>query len=241
MSHYVTRSGLYIFVGSILMLWHRIGNAYNPHRNREIIDRTHYLQTGGTSPAAFQWLHKNTERHTAHTIVSWPNPKQWVIMNAMASQITSLTIVYSTVYSVADQRKHQSPASLAFVRGIHRWPVHSPHKGPVTRKMLPFDDVIVTIKKTSWNGGAEAVLQNRHPVSTNEHVLISTPVCINFELRPGSGDIHICWFNCEALTQWNIFNFALRPGSIMRHMIFQDDMTLPINSCLKHMHMACST
>ena len=36
-----------------------------------------------------------------------------------------------------------SSASLAFVRGIHRWPVDSPHKGPVTRKMLPFDDVII--------------------------------------------------------------------------------------------------
>ena len=53
------------------------------------------------------------------------------IMGAMASQITSLTIVYSTVYSGADHRKHQSSASLAFVRGIHRWPVYSPHKGPV--------------------------------------------------------------------------------------------------------------
>ena len=64
-----------------------------------------------------------------------------VIMDAMASQITSLTIVYSTVYLGADQRKHQCSASLAFVRGIHRWPVNSPHKGPVTRKMFPFDDV----------------------------------------------------------------------------------------------------
>ena len=45
-----------------------------------------------------------------------------VIMGAMASQITSLTIVYSTVYSGTDQRKHQS------------WPVNSPHKWPVTRK-----------------------------------------------------------------------------------------------------------
>ena len=43
-----------------------------------------------------------------------------VIMTVMASQITSLTVVYSTVYSDADQRKHQSSASLAFVWGIHR-------------------------------------------------------------------------------------------------------------------------
>ena len=66
-----------------------------------------------------------------------------VIMDAIASQITSLTSVYPTVYSDADQRKHQSSASLAFVRGIHRRPVNSPHKWPVTRKMFPFDDVIM--------------------------------------------------------------------------------------------------
>ena len=67
-----------------------------------------------------------------------------VIMGAMASQITSLTIVYSTVYSGADQRKLQSSASLTFVRKIHRWPVNSPHKWPVTRNMFPFDDVIMS-------------------------------------------------------------------------------------------------
>ena len=59
-----------------------------------------------------------------------------VTMGSMASHITSLVIVYSTVYSGADQRKHQSSASLAFVRGIHRWPVNSPHKWPVTQKMF---------------------------------------------------------------------------------------------------------
>ena len=64
-------------------------------------------------------------------------------MGAIASQITSLAIVYSTIYSDADQIKHQSSASLAFVRGIHRGPVNSPHKWPVTRKMFPFDDVIM--------------------------------------------------------------------------------------------------
>ena len=66
-----------------------------------------------------------------------------VIMGRIASQITSLTSVYSIVYSEADQRKHQSSASLAFVRGIHRWPVNSPHKWPVARKMFPFDDAII--------------------------------------------------------------------------------------------------
>ena len=73
-----------------------------------------------------------------------------VIMGTMASQITSLAIVYSIVYSGTYQRKHQSSASLAFVWGIHRWPVNSPHKGPVTRKMFPFDDVIVYCVIHEW-------------------------------------------------------------------------------------------
>ena len=72
-----------------------------------------------------------------------------VIMGAMAHQITCLTIVYSTVYTGVGQRKHQSSASLASVRGIHRWPVDSPHKWPVTRKMFQFDDFIM-IHMPQW-------------------------------------------------------------------------------------------
>ena len=75
------------------------------------------------------------------------------IMNAMASQIPGILIVYSTVCSGADQRKHQSSASLAFARGIHRWPVNSPHKGPVTRKMFSFDDVIMSKKQSTGHEG----------------------------------------------------------------------------------------
>ena len=71
-----------------------------------------------------------------------------VTMSKIASQITSLTIVYSTVYSGPDQTKHQSSASLAFVWWIHRGPVNSPHKWPVTRKMFPFDDVIMD--RSNW-------------------------------------------------------------------------------------------
>ena len=65
------------------------------------------------------------------------------IMGAIASQITSPTIVYLTVCSDADQRKHQSSASLAFVWEIHRGPLNFPHKWPVTQKMFPFDEVIM--------------------------------------------------------------------------------------------------
>ena len=66
-----------------------------------------------------------------------------VIMTMLASQITSLPVVCSIVYSDVNQRKHQSSASLAFVREIHRGPVNFPHTWPVTRKMFPFDDVIM--------------------------------------------------------------------------------------------------
>ena len=70
-------------------------------------------------------------------------PLHWRHNGAIAPQITSLTIVYSTVYSDANQRKHHSSASLAFVWGIHRGPVNSQHKCSVTQKMFPFDDVIM--------------------------------------------------------------------------------------------------
>ena len=69
-----------------------------------------------------------------------------VIKGTMASQITRLTIVYSTIYSGADYRKHQNSTSLAFVRGFHWWPVNSWHKGPVAWKMFPLDDVIMNIQ-----------------------------------------------------------------------------------------------
>ena len=83
-----------------------------------------------------------------------------VIMGAIASQITSLTIVYSIVYSDADQRKHQSSAS--------RGPVNSPHKWPVTRKMFPFADVIMPL----------CLLV---PRSTVKNIYSDCRICITFQ------------------------------------------------------------
>ena len=71
-------------------------------------------------------------------------------MGAMVSQITGVSIVSFTVCSGADRRKHQSSTSLALVRGIHRSQVDSSHKGPVTRKMFPFDDVIMGCPFAKW-------------------------------------------------------------------------------------------
>ena len=47
-------------------------------------------------------------------------------------------------------KKNQRSALLAFVRGIHRSLVNSPHKGPVTREMFPFDDVIVVARISQY-------------------------------------------------------------------------------------------
>ena len=113
-----------------------------------------------------------------------------VIMSAVASQITSLTIVYSIVYSDADQRKHQSPASLAFVWGIHRGPVNSPHKWPVTRKMFPLDDVIMD--EISWRHQMEAFSASLAHCAGNSLVTgefpskrpVTRSLDVFFDLRP---------------------------------------------------------
>ena len=94
-----------------------------------------------------------------------------VIMSAVASQITSVSIVCSTVGSGADQRKHQSSASLAFVQGIHRLPVYSPHKGPVTRKMFPLDDVIMIIWKLPV--GSQFCICNR-----TDFITLNESICV---------------------------------------------------------------
>ena len=69
--------------------------------------------------------------------------KTKICLHFLITMITSISIVCSTVCSGTDERKHQSSASLCFVKGIHQWPMDSPHKGPVMWKMFPFDDVIM--------------------------------------------------------------------------------------------------
>ena len=67
-----------------------------------------------------------------------------VIMNAMAPQITSMSIVCSAVCWGAHQRKRTSCALLSSVRENHRWSVGSLHKGSVIQMIFPFDDVIMS-------------------------------------------------------------------------------------------------
>ena len=76
-------------------------------------------------------------------------------MSAMASQITSLTIDYATVYSGADQGKHQRSASQAFVRGIHRWPVNSPHSNAENVSILWRHHENVCNQQMHWQMGTQ--------------------------------------------------------------------------------------
>ena len=92
------------------------------------------------------------------------------------NEIISLTIVYLTIYSGADQRKHQSSASLSFVRRIHRWPVNSPYKGPVTRTIFPFDNVIMPIYFRLYDISKLISLSSVGHIYTHTHIHVYMPL-----------------------------------------------------------------
>ena len=146
--------------------------------------------------AAFEWSNSPFQIHRYSD----------VIMGAMASQITSPSIFYLIVYSYADQRKHQSSASLPFVRGLHQQPVNSPHKGPIRRKMFPIDDVImqsilmagtvVTYTET------EQGLEGQHLYYTNVQCIFKQCFCcLPLPLKAINNTAYIC-----LLHSWNIWN-----------------------------------
>ena len=133
-----------------LKTW-RLDSLISIDENDQILDTFGHFEEGSISTSTVDVRYACTCLFdiVMHHVTYWIHIYYYcdVTMGAMAFQNTSLAIVYSTVYSDADQRKHQSSASLAFVRGIHRWPANSPHKWPVTRKMFPFDDVIMRRQK----------------------------------------------------------------------------------------------
>ena len=133
-------------------------------------------------------------------------------MSEIASQITSLTIVYSIVYSDADQRKYQSSASLAFVRGIQRGPVNSPHKWPVTRKMFPFDDIIMWLTDATEPFARPMLTLGSNGIQLN---LLKFPrgkwVKVNLNM--------CCVFSVVVLIYWITWNGQLLKDSILSFSI----------------------
>ena len=128
-------------------------------------------------------------------------------MTMLASQITSLTVVYSIVYSGVNQRKHQSSASLAFVREIHRGPVNFPHKWPVTRKMFPFDDVIM------------CATYHQHIIDENIHFLMNA-CSVNEGLYVTCYQhlsLNKLFLKCALILTADIFKYSLaKPGDSWR-------------------------
>ena len=136
-----------------------------------------------------------------------------VITGAIASQITSLTIVYSTDYSGAYQSKHQSSTSLAFVWGIHRGPVNSPHKWPITRKMSPFDDVIMEISNSRVNLRKNVFL-----------VSIEVPEHPRTQPWPGSRRLHHAGRSRDGLTYWGLIKQARATNGNIQHSFLAEDV-----------------
>ena len=128
-----------------------------------------------------------------------------VIMIAIASKITNLTIVYSTVHPGADKRKHQSSASPAFARGIHRWPVNSPHKWPVTRKMFPFDDVIMRYKHAGPAHGTQIPAETGFPYDTSPNIPSKRSDAVIISLKIRINALCISWSLYEWVGCWNAF------------------------------------
>ena len=135
-------------------------------------------------------------------------------MIAMASQITSLTIVYSIVYSGTDERKHQSSVALAlaFVRGIHRGPVISPHKGPVMWKMFLFDDVIM-----DWLDACTWWCHDMETLSASLALCEGNPP-ITCDLPPQKHKKQVTWtFDVSLLSSWTSCWTNNQVASDLRH------------------------
>ena len=120
-------------------------------------------------------------------------------MGAMAYQITSVSIVYTTVCSGADQRKHRTSASPAFVRGIHRWPVNSPHKGPVTRKMFSLDDVIMGVEKECSH------LRDRWFLKRCQQIFQESPMLFSKLKGTNKNRPYAIWSHCLWLTTYIVY------------------------------------
>ena len=131
-------------------------------------------------------------------------PYSDVIMNAMASPLASLTIVYSTVYSGADQINHQN----------------SPHKGPVTQKMFPFDDVIMLSAKTSYHH----ILRNLHA----GRLYFKWSYSYKFDGRLGQTNISL---NINLHYSWDELSYA---SYTMFILLFQRRLIIWNNACIAY-------
>ena len=149
-------------------------------------------------------------------------------MGAIASQITSLAIVYSIVCSDTDKRKHQSSASLAFVRGIHRGPVNSQHKWQVARKMFPYYDVIMLVKAATGDQAPYELIGMKYSCLLVVNLFCWKFSHFKFYLNPCLPVVFIFWTsNC--LLRWVVTFFhpiTVNHWSVQR----KESVKLPIKT-----------
>ena len=134
----------------------------------------------------------------------WPFHYNDVIMRAMASQITGISIVCST-----DQRKYQSSASLAFVQRTHQWLVNSTHKRPVTQKMFPFDDIMFRPQHVNRSWPSDTIWQHRSG--------LSLPQVMACYLMAPSHDLGQYWLIISKVKWYSSEGNFIRDTSVINH------------------------
>ena len=142
-------------------------------------------------------------------------------MGTIASQITSLTIVYSNVYSDADQRKHQSSASLAFVRGSQRGPVNSPLKWPVTRKFFH----LMTSSYTPIEFSVNIHFKHRNPIcliTNSKTISIFNQNIQSHDILAQSSAINTIYYYSFILLSMHIFKCICYPKLIHKHTFYHN-------------------
>ena len=114
---------------------------------------------------------------TMSFLILWSDTRNNAVIT---SEITGVSIVYSTVCSGAGQRIYQSSASLGIVREFHPWPVNSPHTGPITRKLFPFDVAILDAGNCMVDSPKDDIPQFWCNFGNQEQIFIF--VCISYRV-----------------------------------------------------------
>ena len=151
-----------------------------------------------------------------------------VMIGAMASQTTGVSIVYAIVCSDADQRKHQSSASLALVGGNHQLPMNSPHKGPVTRRIFPFDNVIMILSFSTLFKFSKSVELIPQEVVQWKWLLMNE-LYINFRAEWCRKSFNRCIIPTTRDILWDIF--IIYENTMSNHQLL-----ILRNWILKHVH-----
>ena len=116
-----------------------------------------------------QWRHNEHMKSPAYQVFTHPFVQVLIKENIKAPRYWPFVQgIHRSPGNSLTKASDASLTPLAFVRGIHRWPGNSSHKGPVTQKMFPFDDIIMILSVPSATDDFEYCLTDR----MNDHVIV---------------------------------------------------------------------